>query len=403
MQHDVVIVGGGPVGLTLSSALQPAAVNVALVNGKPAQNRSDSFTESRLLALSYTSVQILSRIGIWSQLEQHCQPVTDIHVCEQRCFGSVHLNAQELALPALGYSIPATTFAECLSQYNDNIPGLTRIPANVTKAQYQKNGMQLLLDNGQIITAKLLVAADGTHSQIRQQFDINVKTYDYQQNAIVCQIHTDRPIGSTAYERLTEHGPIALIPAQDKSLTAICVVEKSATRGLMQLADSDFSYWLQRELGSKHGNILHLGRRTHYPLQLVHARQQTQPHLVLLGNAAYTIHPNAAQGFNLCLRDAATLAGCIRQYADTTDISDPCLLQDYLKKRQHDQDRIIRFSHWLAQLYCSSALPKRILRQKILFLLAHNVTLRRYFTRILSGVDMLPDMLPVALSNESPG
>ena len=227
--------------------------------------------------------------------------------------------------------------------------------------------MRLRREGGEhSVATRLLVAADGTRSFARTALGIGSEEHDYQQTLLVCSVATDRTADGTAYERFSEHGPVALLP-MGLHYGAICTVARADADSVMALSDDAYAAYFQQRFGWRAGRIERVGRRSAYPLARVLAGRLVAPRAVLVGNAAQTIHPIGAQGFNLGLRDALTLA----ELLGDGDPGSPALLQAYSEARREDRERTLAFSDGLARLTANDSLSMQIMRSFGLLALAH--------------------------------
>ncbi|MEX0951030.1 MAG: FAD-dependent monooxygenase, partial [Gammaproteobacteria bacterium] len=204
--------------------------------------------------------------------------------------------------------------------------------------------------NTQQLTTRLLIGADGSQSQLRDLLNIATRSKDYGQTAIVSSVATASAHADTAYERFTDSGPLALLPRRDGRSVVVCCLPTEQAAAAMRQSDSDFLQLLQQRFGQRLGRFSEPAARQSYPIRLVQAQEQCRGRVLLLGNAVHTVHPNAAQGFNLGLHDASALAALLASHAQTAD-QDPgsaALLSAYLAEREPVQRRVVQFTDWLA-------------------------------------------------------
>jgi 2-octaprenyl-6-methoxyphenol hydroxylase len=373
---DVVIVGGGMVGASLSLLLEPylqKGLSVALVDAQVISNKSVSSAnlqqpsfDERTTAISLGSKRILDKLNVWPSLLGSATTIEHIQVSQQRQFGRVRLHANESQVEALGYVVENKAIGLALQIGLLNQKQLTIFSsAKVKHYTMVSNGVQLSLDNNEaatsdIIQCKLLVLADGASSEGCKQLGIAQTRYDYQQHAVVCNVSFDQDHKQWAYERFTEEGPLALLPmSQNRFALVWCMDSESAERRLA-LGETEFKAELQKMVSFDKGRILKAGKLSSYPLCLVQANEQVRQHVVVLGNAAHALHPVAGQGFNLALRDARALAECIgSQWQDAGNL---CGLQQYLKNQTQDQSRTTFISHALPTNFSKGGLNWSILR-----------------------------------------
>ncbi len=369
--YDLLIVGAGPVGSSLAQALANTTLNIGLVEaGTPFAAQSTQNLDNRAIALSYGSYRIFKSIGLWPALAPHALPLQQVHVSDQGHFGKTRLSAKHLDVPALGYVIEAHILNQILAQSLQHRARLTLIsPAKVHGLSASKQGFNVALatrEGEKKVSTRLLVAADGQHSTIRQLQQIQQVEWDYGQSAIVTTARAQQDTQGTAYERFTTMGPLALLPMTDNRYGVVWTIDNAHLEALLALDETAFLKQLQHHFGHRVGRFLAVGSRQHYPLVLSQAKTQTQQNLVLLGNAAHTLHPIAGQGFNLGLRDAATLAHAIKS---APNLDDPTLLSNYAKARKRDQCATIAFTDGLIRLFSNDFLPLVTARNTGLLLL----------------------------------
>lgn len=375
MRHyDLLIVGAGVVGTSLGYALRDSGLTIGLLEAS-ALNPDSPPTDRRNLGLALGSVQWLQRLGIWPQLATLATPIHCVHVSEAGQFGQTRFTAEALQLPALGFVVSYSTLAQTLQTAVTTLPTLTFLrPATLTQLQPQADGIQVTYREGDIeqqCHTRLLVAADGGGSTLRQLAHIHEQITDYQQNAIVANLSTEWPHHHTAYERFTADGSLALLPLPDQRCNLVWVMPQATADSALKWPESLFLERLQQQFGYRLGTLSRLGQRQSFPLQQIRPTALTKPRMVLLGNAAHTLHPIAAQGLNLGLRDVAVLANLLQSQTRNSDPGDPELLKAYCQQRQPDQQRTMRLTHGLVRLFGSSSPPIKRARRSGLLLLDH--------------------------------
>lgn len=344
-QVDILIIGGGLTGATLMLALQQLGYSVLLVESKPFSDKINPDFDARSLALSPASQRILSMLGVWDLLQPDVCPIEQIHVSDQFRFGMSRLNGDS-ANP-LGYVVEMQYINRALHQLLNAEHILA--PATLTQLDQDNKAATIQTDEGEIqVTAKLFVAADGANSTVRQLCQHKSITKNYQQQAIVANIGLKNPHAHRAFERFTAQGPLALLPMQDNKMSLVWAMSPAEAQRINDLNDADFLKALQQAFGYRLGRLVKVGKRFSYPLQQVLMPQQAKWPVVFVGNAAHTLHPVAGQGFNLGLRDVATLAQCIAK-----DKLTPEMMEHYVRLRQHDQRTITRFTDGLIQVFTS--------------------------------------------------
>ncbi|MDR3442033.1 MAG: 2-octaprenyl-6-methoxyphenyl hydroxylase [Legionella sp.] len=342
---DILIVGGGLTGATLSLALQGLGFSTLLVDAHPLSAKITPDFDARSLALSPASQRILNMLGVWEHLKNHATPIELIHISDQHHFGASRLQG-ELNAP-LGYVVEMQYINRALYQVLDAQQVLA--PATVESVDLVNQSAVLKSESGEIeVSARLIVAADGAHSAMRRFCTLPAHTKKYDQQAIVANIGLAKPHNGRAYERFTAHGPLALLPMQDNKMSLVWAMPPQEAEQLMSLSDADFLRRLQQTFGYRLGRFTQAGKRSVFPLQQVLMPEQIKWPVVFVGNAAHTLHPVAGQGFNLGLRDVATLAQCIAKEG-----LNEAMLRHYVQLRAHDQKIITRFTDGLIHLFTS--------------------------------------------------
>ncbi|MDM1277256.1 2-octaprenyl-6-methoxyphenyl hydroxylase [Acinetobacter indicus] len=357
MQQEVIIVGGGMVGLSLALMLAKANIAVKLLEAIQYPNYDDanlapyhSSFDARNSALSRRSVQIYQELGLWDALQEHAVPILEVHITEQGSFGKARLQAKQEKVESFGQVIENAWLgrvlltqvrAEPLIELIDGVKvtSLTQ-DADLAYLEAQRGSEVLKLQS------KLVIAADGRDSFCRKALGIGVDEHDYDQVAIVTTVQTSKPHNHVGFERFSPLGPLALLPLPGEYRRSVVWPVKKGTEHEWVGEDNDqhFLNALQQTYGDRAGKFQKTGRRFSFPLSQVLAEKQAVGRVVLMGNAAHTIHPVAGQGFNLCMRDAYVLVRYLKeQLAQQADLGDAAMLQDYEKSRLTDQQRVIKF------------------------------------------------------------
>ena len=358
--YDVVIAGGGLVGGSLAIALSLTGRRVALVEAvAPASDAQPSF-DDRSIALSRGSCRILKQLGVWPGLEESVWPVRNIHVSEQGRFGTAVMDADEQGIPELGFVIKSRDLGLALWDRLAECQSIKVFsPARVSDTTLEAASRLVTIESdvdSKTVSTQLLAVADGARSQLRAALNIQASERDYNQVAVVTNVEIDpRRAGYTAYERFTPAGPLAVLPGAHGRYTVVLARNSADADQVMQLGDAELLALLQQEFGFRLGRFRRLGKRQAYPLQLVTADAISAERAVVVGNAAHGLHPVAAQGFNLGLRDVASLAELLMDQRATAealaDAGDPALLTDYVDWRSADQARVVQFTDGLIRLF----------------------------------------------------
>ncbi|WP_454259979.1 2-octaprenyl-6-methoxyphenyl hydroxylase [Pseudoxanthomonas mexicana] len=350
-RHDVVIVGGGLVGASLAIALARQGVEVGLVEAAPAGQMPAVF-DQRNLSFAAATVNALTALGVMQQLRTPTAPIRRIHISRQGDFGRVRLEAQDYGRSTFGQVVVARDFGEALEARLDGLSGLTRYrPARFVGFAPDEAGHRALriadAEGERTLHARLVVAADGTRSAVREALGIGVDEHDYGQTLFVARVRATQAPDGTAYERLGDDGPTALLPRGDRHWGVVHGVAREQAETVAALDDAAWLARLQRAVGWRIGRLVASGERSAYPIARVVAQRLVADRAVVLGNAAQTIHPIGAQGFNLGLRDALTLA---EEIARGDDPGAASRLAAYAARRREDRERTLAFSDGLARL-----------------------------------------------------
>ncbi len=364
-RHDVVIVGGGLVGASLAIALDRLGMDVGLVEAA-LPGALPAVFDQRNLSFAAATVNALTALGVMQRLRAPTGPIRRIHVSRAGDFGRVRLDAADYGREAFGQVVVARDFGEALEASLAAASHLHRYrparcvavedgdTANSRRLRVVHDGVE------QVLQARLLVGADGSASAVRDALGIDAIRHDFHQTLFVARVRGSRQPDGTAYERFRDDGPTALLPRGDRHYGAIHAVATEDADAVVALDEGAWLQRLQDALGWRVGRLLGSGERSVYPIVQVLADRLTDARAVLLGNAAQTLHPLGAQGFNLGLRDALTLAEILEH--DRTDPGAPTLLQEYVRRREQDRQRSVAFSGGLARLTANPASVLRPLR-----------------------------------------
>ena len=402
-QVDIAIVGGGMVGLSLAlvlAAQQPRwkilvveafDVSAAGQPGNPAYRPS---FDARSTALSDSSRDIFAQLGLWDELATHVAAIDQVHVSDRGHIGSTRLAAAEQGVTSLGCVIENQWLGAVLMsavQRQSNIEICS--PARLETVKPVVGGMQFSLSNVSAhFQCKLLVIADGAQSESREKLGISARTKDYGKSALIANISLEQSHQGVAYERFTDEGPMALLPLPDLDgehrSALVWTLDPQQADELKQCDEPAFLAELQERFGFRLGKLQRVGERFAYPLRLVESAEQVRRNLVVIGNAAHSLHPVAGQGFNLSLRDAAMLSEVLWEAEQNgLPLGDLSALESYLERQQLDQQQTIALSDLLPTLFSFKTAPVALARNMGLLALDAMPPLRQQFARLGMGLD----------------
>lgn len=365
LEVDVAIVGGGMVGASLAAALIGSGRRLVLIESAPFGTAAQPSFDERSTALGNVSRRIFEGLAVWDSIAPEAAAIRTIHVSEAGRFGFARLTAPEQGVEAFGYVVANRCIGAALWQRLRTAPDLTlQAPARVEDLAVTAGGVRFTVVNQSgtavPVAARLLVAADGAHSQIRVAAGIGSEVVDYDQVAVVANISADRAHEGNAYERFTPAGPVAVLPRHDGGLAVIWACRPERAQALRALAEDAYLAELQSQFGWRAGRFVRAGPRTAYPLRLTRATASVATRTVLIGNAAQALHPVAGQGFNLGLRDAAMLAEVIAGTAG--DAGAAAALRQFVDWRARDRRGVVRFTDGLIRLFGDSRPGAALLR-----------------------------------------
>ncbi|EHH1024344.1 2-octaprenyl-6-methoxyphenyl hydroxylase [Vibrio parahaemolyticus] len=367
-QYDVVIAGGAMAGATLALAIEHlsrGALRVAVVEPFKAQSDQHPGFDSRSIALSYGTVNLLRHLELWSAIEPFSTPIEHIHVSDRSHAGMTDITKHDVGVEALGYVVELAdvgrVYQELLTHSTaidlycpDSAKHITRTQENVT----------IELASGELLNAKLLVAADGAVSQCCQQIGLELSEHDFNQVAVIANIVTQEPHQGRAFERFTENGPVALLPMSDNRMSLVWCLRPDEAQIVMELSESEFLERLQQDFGWRLGAMQKVGLRASYPLLLRHRKQNISHRFAIVGNAAQTLHPIAGQGFNLGIRDVVTLAEELVKQGE--DVGRYQGLIRFSQRREADRNETIWLTSSLVHVFSNDLLAMRIGRNTAL-------------------------------------
>jgi 2-octaprenyl-6-methoxyphenol hydroxylase len=398
---DVIIGGGGMVGLSLAIALAKGGLDVVVADPVPQSAATDAKFDGRVCALSYASVRMFQALGIWPHLEKDAQPINDILVTDSRLNGapspfSLHFDAAEAHAAALGHIVENRHTRSGLFAVANALPNLRLVaPAALTDLKLEGSGIVATLATGETVKAKLAIAADGRESPMRELMGLGVVSWSYAQWGIVATVEHEKPHNGVAYEHFLPAGPFAILPMTGNRSSLVWTERDSIAPLMMQLDAQGFDAQIARRFGSHLGKAKAAGPRWSYPLNFHLARGYVKPRFALAGDSAHGIHPIAGQGFNLGLKDAAALSEIILDAARLgLDIGSLAVLKKYERWRRFDSLVMSFAMDGLNRLFSNDIAPLRVLRDVGMGIVDAVGPARRFFMRHAGGdVGKLPRLM----------
>lgn len=381
--YDLVIVGGGLVGASLACSLGASELKIAVIEAAPFISNSSqkdqppykSSFDARTVALAEGSQQIFQSLGLWEQITRlGATPIKKIHISDRGHAGVSRLDSEQEGVDALGYVVETRVLGQVLTNALSKLTNVELLcPAQLKQLEFSQASAQLTYEQDgeqKSLRTQLVVAADGGQSISRQLTGVKVFETDYGQHAVIANVAMDKPHNNIAYERFTDTGPLALLPSTapedtDNVFALVWTVESDKSNEVAGWDEATFLKELQDRFGTRAGKFIKASPRHVYPLKFMHAREHVRPHLGFIGNAAHTLHPVAGQGFNLGLRDVATLAQVLTDArASGMQLGDMRVLKQYAQWRKRDHWQTSFVTDGLVRLF-SSRLPPLMLARNL--------------------------------------
>lgn len=366
MQHvDIAIVGGGIVGLTLAAALKNSELSIAVIDKAACYQPLSEKPTARVSAINQANIKALKQFDVWNYLQQdRANPYTDMHVWDKDSFGDIHFSCGEIGSDALGIIVENQALVNALAEAGEAQSNVQLVTAGIERVLAGPNQTMLMLDNDEVLSCRLLVGADGANSFVRKQAGLPITFKDYEHTAIVANIKTDEPHDNVARQAFTPTGPLALLPMVAPNVCSIVwsqTPEQAAS--LMALDDEAFCNALTAASNSKLGMTVLETKRSAFPLTMRYARQWAKDGVVLVGDAAHTIHPLAGQGANLGMQDALVLAETLSSLnASGKDIGLYKNLRSYERSRKTEAMKMIAAMDGFKFLFDGNDPFKKLLR-----------------------------------------
>ncbi|BAT52426.1 2-octaprenyl-6-methoxyphenyl hydroxylase [Nostoc sp. NIES-3756] len=386
--YDLVIVGGGIVGLTLASALKDSGLNILLIEAKVS---SAAVAKGQAYAVHMLSARIYQGIGIWDKIRPQIAKYSQVRLSDADYPGVVEFETSDLGTPELGYVAEHQALLEPLQEFVQNCPNVTYLcPAEVVSTKYHQDVVTIeikIAEQLRTVRSKLVVAADGSRSPIRQAAGIKTHGWKYWQSCIVAFVKPEKPHNNTAYERFWPSGPFAILPLPGNRCRIVWTAPHEEAKALCALNDEQFLQELTQRFGSQMGNLELLGDRFVFQVQLMQSDRYVLPRLALVGDAAHNCHPVGGQGLNLGIRDVAALAQVIQKAHQTgEDIGNIRVLKRYERWRQAENLTILGFTDMLDRMFSNQFPPIMFVRRLGLWFLRSVPALKVFMLKLMIGL-----------------
>ncbi len=390
--YDVIIVGGGLAGLSLSCLLGKIdGLRVACIDRDAPKDQLAS--DERTTAISYGSAQMLNRAGVWNDWQESGCPIENIEILDGNSPLLLQFLSDEVQGKAFGWILSNHHIRTTLMRHMANMSVDHIAPARVKDFAVSENSASVILESGKELSAQLIVGADGRGSSLRDFMDVPVRGWSYHQRAVVCFIAHEFPHHNKAVEHFWPAGPFAILPMNDtedgRHCSSLVFTEHGKKRSstLMDLSNEDFLAEVQSRFPESYGRVEVINNvRKAYPLSLSHAAEYIAPRMVLVADAAHGIHPIAGQGLNLGFRDLGCLATLIEEaVAKGDDIGADELLQSYQRKRRPDNMAMVAVTDGLVRLFSNDLPPVKILRRFGLKAVSKLLPAKKFFMQRAMG------------------
>ncbi|MCK8108972.1 2-octaprenyl-6-methoxyphenyl hydroxylase [Pseudoalteromonas sp. 2CM41L] len=354
-QFDVVVIGGGLAGAScaLSIAKTNPSLTIAVVEANQVTGDYHPSFDDRSIALAQQSVEYLQQLNLFEPRAPYTAAIKKVSVSDRGHFGKAHISCDEFAKPSLGYVVEVNPFGRALYQRLTQASIALYCPDSVSAIKQSLNSNEVTLQSGEQLNTKLLVIADGAQSPTRNLLGLGFNTQPYEQGAIIANVEVAGGHNNHAYERFTEHGPMALLPMSNNRYSLVWCMKQQHVEQHTALNENGFLNALQSAFGYRAGQFTKVGTRTSYPLVYGQAESLTAHRTVVIGNAAHAIHPIAGQGFNLGLRDVQVLSNLIA--TSKNELGSYAFTREYSLKRSSDINTVMSLTDALVRLFSNSS------------------------------------------------
>jgi 2-octaprenyl-6-methoxyphenol hydroxylase len=394
--YDVIINGGGMVGMSLGIALARAGMRTAIIERGPMPSQLEPTFDGRASAVALGSSLILDSIGVWELMQPHGEPILDIRATDSDTPMFLHYDHTQVGDKPFGWIIENRHIRHALHEAGSKLESLDIIDrASIDAFETSDSHITVHVKGRTDMRCRLLIGADGKQSSVRKLAGIGAHEWSYRQTAIVCTIEHTEPHHGLAQERFLPAGPFAALPMTGNRSSLVWVEPEERVQLYMDLPDDEFVQEIKERVGNYLGDLRCTGPRFTYPLSLMHAKSYIAPRIALIGDAAHGMHPLAGQGVNVGFRDVGVLAELlVEQFRLGLDIGSNDVLEHYQRWRRFDNVTMLAVTDNLNRLFTNSILPIKLARGIGLWTVDKIPPLKRFFMRHAMGlVGDLPEMV----------
>lgn len=416
--YDVLIIGAGPAGLSFARSLADLPLKVVVVERSSQSTLADPPEDGREIALTHLSAKLMKEAGAWQRIpEDGISPIEAARVFDGQSSYSLDFDNETEKLDALGYLVPNHLIRKA---YYEETSSHTQIEIRTESVVEEVNTDDeygyVTLNNGEVLQARLVVAADTRFSETRRKMGLSATMRDFSRTAIVCRMEHTQSHQQTAFECFMYGRTTAILPMNGNRSSVVITVNSRDAQGFAEMSEAAFNHNVEQQLDGLLGDMKLIGKRHVYPLVAVHANQFVARRFALIGDAAVGMHPVTAHGFNLGLRGQANLAKEISHaIAEGTDIASPALLKAYETSHMRTTRVLYHGTNVVVGLFTNESLAAKLARKATLRLANNIAPIKRLITESLTERDLegsnplqdlknnlppVPDFLPVEKARE---
>ena len=387
MIFDIVIIGGGPVGIALACSFANTKMKIAIIEKQPKKILADPKIDGREIALTHRSANILKELKVWQHIPAKLiATIKEARVLDGSSKYFLNFTHQQIQEECLGYIVPNNLIKKYLYKRLKNLSNVTLMDGEICMSIDTSNEKysSILLSKGKKIKASLVVASDSRFSQARSMMGISAFTHDFDKNMIVCRMEHEKPHNNIAYEFFRYTQTQASLPYIKKQSSIVTTVSQETSASLMKINDKKFNKEIQNNFNNFFGKMKLIGKRYSYPMITVYSKKFVAHRFALIGDAAVGMHPVTAHGFNLGLKGLEILTEEIESaIKHKIDFGLPLVLRKYQSKLHRVAIPLYLSTNGIVSLYTNSTVPAMIARQFILRAVNNIKPIKQTFLQVL--------------------